>query len=98
VSGTRRKSISRSRSSRTVAQMSLVFMAMCCTPGPLYQSRYSSIWLFFLPSAGSLIGSLIFLPSSMTLLISAEYSVLMSSSVKCASCEKPITRSYQSTQ
>ena len=57
--------------------------AMCCTPGPWLNSRYSSIWLLRLPSAGSLIGNLIFpWPSVITFDISAEYSVEMSSSEK----------------
>ena len=44
---------------------------------------YSSIWLLRLPSAGSLIGNLIFpSPSAITFDISAEYSVEMSSSEK----------------
>ena len=38
------------------------------------------------------------LPFSITLLIRAEYSVLMSLSVKCVSCEKPITASNQRVQ
>ena len=58
-------------------------IAMCCTPGPWLNSRYSSIWLLRFPSAGSLIGNLIFpLPSVITFDISAEYSVEMSSSEK----------------
>ena len=57
--------------------------AMCWTPGPSLNSRYSSIWLFRLPSAGSLIGNLILpAPSAITLLISAEYSVWIWSSPK----------------
>ena len=38
--------------------MSSVRSAMCWQPGDRYQSRYSWIWLFFLPEAGSLIGEL----------------------------------------
>jgi hypothetical protein len=46
-----------------------------------------------LPSAGSLIGNLIFpAPSVITFDMSAEYSVEMSSSEKCVSCVKPRTR------
>src|SRR2546423_711075 len=59
--------------------MSSVARATCWTPGPALNSRYSSIWLFRLPSAGSLIGNLIFpSPSDITLDMSAEYSALMS--------------------
>ena len=58
--------------------MSSVRSAMCWQPGERYQSRYSWIWLFFLPVAGSLIGNLIRpLPLVMTFDISAEYSVWM---------------------
>lgn len=42
----------------TVAMMSLVEIAKCCTPGPWLKSRYSSICDFFFPLAGSLIGYL----------------------------------------
>ena len=38
-----------SRSRRTVPTMSSVRSAMCWQPGERYQSRYSWIWLFFLP-------------------------------------------------
>ena len=56
--------------------MSSDCMATCWTPGPPWNSRYSSIWLFRFPSAGSLIGNLIFpSPSVMTFDMSAEYSV-----------------------
>jgi hypothetical protein len=83
-----------SRSAATVFTMSFVWRATCCTPGPPWKSRYSSIWLFRLPSAGSLIGNLIFpSPSVMTLDMRAEYSVEMSSSVKWVSWVKPRTRS-----
>ena len=52
--------------------MSSVRRAMCWQPGERYQSRYSWIWLFFLPVAGSLIGNLIRpLPFVMTFDISA---------------------------
>ncbi len=69
-------------------------MAMCCEPGPSLNSRYSSIWLFRLPSAGSLIGNLIFpWPSVITFDISAEYSVEMSSSEKWSISVMPKTRS-----
>ena len=52
--------------------MSSVRRAMCWQPGERYQSRYSWIWLFFLPVAGSLIGNLIRpLPLVMTFDISA---------------------------
>ena len=52
--------------------MSSVRSAMCWQPGERYQSRYSWIWLFFLPVAGSLIGNLIRpLPLVMTFDISA---------------------------
>ena len=62
--------------------------------GPPWNSRYSSIWLFRFPSAGSLIGNLIFpSPPVITFDISAEYSVWMSSSEKCVSCSNPSTRS-----
>ncbi len=58
-------------------------IAMCCAPGPSLNSRYSSIWLLRLPSAGSLIGNFTFpRPSVITFDISAEYSVEMSSSEK----------------
>jgi hypothetical protein len=78
----------------TVSTMLAVVSAMCCTPGAWLNSRYSSIWLLRLPSAGSLIGNLIFpSPSVMTLDMSAEYSVEMSSSEKWTSCWKPSTRS-----
>ena len=67
---------------------------MCCTPGPWLNSRYSSIWLLRLPSAGSLIGNLIFpSPSVITFDISAEYSVEMSSSEKWIISVIPNTRS-----
>ena len=57
---------------RTVPTMSSVRSAMCWQPGDRYQSRYSWIWLFFLPVAGSLIGNLIRpLPLVMTFDISA---------------------------
>ena len=70
------------------------WIAMCCEPGPWLNSRYSSIWLLRLPSAGSLIGNLIFpWPSVITLLISAEYSVEMSSSEKWIISVIPNTRS-----
>ena len=46
-----------------------------------------------LPSAGSLIGNLIFPSPSVITLDSAEYSVEMSSSEKWVSCVKPSTRS-----
>ena len=63
--------------------MSSLCSAMCCTPGPWLNSRYSSIWLLRLPSAGSLIGNLILpLPSAITFDISAEYSVWIWSSPK----------------
>jgi hypothetical protein len=62
-------------------------------------SRYSWIWLFFLPWAGSLIGILIrWFPLAITLLISAEYSVEMSASSKCLNILKPSTSSYHFTQ
>ena len=62
--------------------------------GPPLKSRYSSIWLLRLPSAGSLIGNLIFpLPSVITFDISAEYSVEMSSSEKWISRSNPKTLS-----
>ena len=68
--------------------------AMCCEPGPWLNSRYSSIWLLRLPSAGSLIGNLIFpWPSVITFDISAEYSVEMSSSLKWIISVIPKTRS-----
>ena len=87
------KSTPDSRSAATVRTMSSDCMAMCWTPGPPWNSRYSSIWLFRFPSAGSLIGNLIFpSPSVITLDMSAEYSVEMSSSEKCVSCVKPSTR------
>ena len=55
---------------------------------------YSSIWLFRLPSAGSLIGNLIFpSPSAITFDMSAEYSVEMSSSEKWIISVIPKTRS-----
>ena len=80
-------------SAATVFTMSSDCIATCWTPGPPWNSRYSSIWLFRLPSAGSLIGNLIFpSPSVMTFDMSAEYSVEMSSSEKCVSCVKPSTR------
>ncbi len=67
---------------------------MCCTPGPPWNSRYSSIWDLRLPSAGSLIGNLILpLPSAITFDISAEYSVEMSWSVNRIISVKPKTRS-----
>jgi len=75
--------------------MSPVMSATCWTPGPRLYSRYSSIWLFFLPSAGSLIGNLhLPVPFSMTFDIRALYSVEMSSSVKWARFENPRTFSY----
>ena len=52
---------------------------------------YSWIWLFFLPSAGSLIGITILEPSHTTVDISAEYSVLIASSSKWTSSSKPST-------
>ena len=83
-----------SRSAATVLTMSFDCIATCCTPGPPWNSRYSSIWLFLFPSAGSLIGNLIFpSPSVITFDMSAEYSVEMSSSEKCVSCVNPSTRS-----
>ncbi len=67
---------------------------MCWTPGPPLNSRYSSIWLFRFPSAGSLIGNLIFpLPSDITFDISAEYSVWIWSSPKWTMLVIPKTRS-----
>ena len=63
---------------------------MCCRPGPALNSRYSSIWLLRLPSAGSLIGNLIFpSPPNITFDISAEYSVWIASSEKWISSVKP---------
>ena len=51
----------------------LACSAMCWTPGPWLNSRYSSIWLLRLPSAGSLIGNLILpLPSAITFDISGR--------------------------
>jgi hypothetical protein len=45
---------------------------MCWHPDEWYQSRYSWIWLFFRPVAGSLMGNLIRpLPLVMTFDISA---------------------------
>ncbi len=52
---------------------------------------YSWIWLFFMPSAGSLIGITIFEPSHTTVDMSAEYSVEIWSSSKCCSWLKPMT-------
>ena len=37
--------------------ISSVKIAICCTPAPSLKSKYSSIWDFFIPLAGSLIGS-----------------------------------------
>ena len=55
---------------------------------------YSSIWLLRLPSAGSLIGNLIFpSPSDMTFDMSAEYSVWIWSSPKWRMFVIPKTRS-----
>ena len=69
-------------------------MATCCTPGPLWNSRYSSICDLRLPSAGSLIGNLIRpVPSLTTFDISAEYSVEMSSSAKWIISVNPKMRS-----
>jgi hypothetical protein len=74
--------------------MFTLVMATCCTPGPPKNSRYSSIWLLRLPSAGSLMGNLIFpSPSDITFDMSAEYSVEIASSVKWSISVKPITRS-----
>ena len=74
--------------------MSVVASAMCWTPGPPWNSRYSSICDLRSPSAGSLIGNLMRpLPSAITFDISAEYSVEMSSSVKRIISVKPKTRS-----
>ena len=74
--------------------MSVVARAMCCTPGPLWNSRYSSICDFLFPWAGSLIGNLSRpLPSVTTFDISAEYSVEISSSEKWIISVIPNTRS-----
>ena len=71
--------------------MSAVSIAMCWTPGPPKKSRYSSIWLLRRPSAGSLIGNLIFpWPPVITFDMSAEYSVEMSSSEKWSISVMPI--------
>jgi hypothetical protein len=60
--------------------MSPVIRAMCCHPGARLNSRYSSIWDFFLPGAGSLMGNLSLPePSCITFDIRAEYSVVMAS-------------------
>ena len=84
----------RSWSVSTVRTMSSDCSAMCCTPGPPKNSRYSSIWLLRFPSAGSLIGNLTLpWPSVITFDISAEYSVEMSSSLKWIISVIPKTRS-----
>ena len=41
-------------STRMVSWMSLVDMAMCCTPGPLW--RVTNSWIWLLASVGSLMG------------------------------------------
>jgi hypothetical protein len=89
-----RNSTPSSCSVSTLRTMSSDCKAMCCTPGPPKNSRYSSIWLLRFPSAGSLIGNLIFpCPSAITFDISAEYSVWICSSAKWMMFVKPIVRS-----
>ena len=78
---------------RTLATMSSVASAMCCTPGPPKNSRYSSICDLRLPAAGSFSGNFTLrVPSATTLLISAEYSVAMSSPTNSFMLVKPMTR------
>ena len=51
---------------------------MCWTPAPELKVTYSSIWDFFLPGAGSLMGILTrLLALLMTMELSAENSVLI---------------------
>ena len=89
-----RKRTPRSCSASTVRTMSSLASATCCTPGEPLNSRYSSIWLLRLPSAGSLIGNLILpSPSVITFDMSAEYSVEIASSEKWISSVKPSARS-----
>ena len=73
-------------------RMSLVASARCWQPGPVWNSRYSSICDLRLPTAGSLSGNFTrWLPLATTLDISAEYSVAMSSPTNSAMFTKPIT-------
>ena len=73
--------------------MSPVASARCWQPGPAWNSRYSSICDLRLPTAGSFSGNLTrWLPLATTLLISAEYSVAMSSPTNSAMFTNPMTR------
>ena len=75
--------------------MSSVRIATCCTPGPPKNSRYSSIWLFFLPGAGSLMGNFTRpSPLAITLDISAVKSVEMSLSSNEMMLVNPRMSSY----
>ena len=73
--------------------MSPVASAMCCTPGPPWNCRNSSI-CERLRADGWLVERELdrWLPLATTLLISAEYSVAMSSPTNSAMFVKPMTR------
>ncbi len=82
------------RSSSTVRRMSFVANARCCTPGTAVELQVLvDLRALACPTAGSFSGNFTrWLPFATTLLISAEYSVAMSSPTNSAMFVKPMIR------